>query len=69
MAKVQLNIQVPRQIARQVRSDARRNGKTIDSIGEIIFEDFFGGWTAAERSKFYEQAKDKTTGRRIAPAA
>ena len=69
MTKVQLNIQVRKKLAQQVRADARRNGKTIDSIGEIIFEDFFNGWTPTERAEFYKAAKDKTMGRRIGSAA
>lgn len=65
MAKVQLNFKVSKGTARNVRADARRNGITIDSLGEMIIGDFFNGWTAKERAEFYRQLKPKTTGRRI----
>ena len=38
-SKVQLNFQVPRKLAEKVRSDARRNNKTLDAVGETILSE------------------------------
>lgn len=64
--KVQLNFQVPPEIAQKVRADARRNGKNLDDIGTIILKDFFKAWTVSERAKFYNHAANKVTGRKVA---
>jgi hypothetical protein len=64
--KVQLNFQVPSSIAGKVRSDARRNKKTLDDVGTTILSDFFNSWSVAERAKFYAHAAPKRAGRRIA---
>lgn len=63
---MQLNFQVPKGIAQKVRSDARRNRKTLDDVGTTILNDFFKAWTVAERARFYEHAADKITGRKVA---
>ncbi|MDE2099456.1 MAG: hypothetical protein KGL39_19550 [Patescibacteria group bacterium] len=66
MPKVQLNFQVPPRLAARVRADARRNYKTLDTVGEAILEDFFRSWTKTERARFYESgAKPKISGRKI----
>jgi len=63
--KVQLNSQVPPQLAALARADARRNGKTLDDVIAAILGDFFSGWSATERAKFYQHAKPKGSGRKI----
>lgn len=63
--KVQLNFQVPKKLAEKVRSDARRNNKTLDAVGETILSEFFSAWTLTERARFYEGKANKRSGRRI----
>lgn len=65
MSKVQFNAQIPPTLAQKIRADARRNGRTLDDVTTCILTDFFSGWTATERAKFYEHAKPKVRGRKI----
>ena len=65
--KVQLNFRVPKKLAEKVRSDARRNNKSLDAVGETILSEFFSAWTLTERARFYERQKNKRSGRRIGP--
>ncbi|MDE2103825.1 MAG: hypothetical protein KGL39_41690 [Patescibacteria group bacterium] len=64
MKKVQLNFQVPASLAQKIRDDARRNQKTLNSIGEIIVRDFFRK-TRTERARRYLVAAPKISGRKI----
>jgi hypothetical protein len=63
--KVQLNFQVSPKIANRFRADARRNNKSLDVVGEVILGDFFRGYSATERAKFYAQFENKIVGRKI----
>lgn len=63
MSRIQLNVRIPRSLVGKVRGDARRNRRTVDSVVETIVADFFTGWTAAERSKFYAAQPAKKVGR------
>ena len=64
MKKVQLNFQVPAALAAKVRDDARRNQKTLNSVGETIVRDFFRQ-TLLERARRYQLALPKISGRKI----
>jgi hypothetical protein len=63
--KVQFNCQLPPKLAGKIRSDARRNRRTLDDVASAIFGDFFNAWSVVERAKFYEHFKAKTVGRGV----
>lgn len=65
MPLVQLNFQVPPNLAARVRADARRNNKTLDSVGQVIIGDFFKAYNAEQRARFYDGGRTKMTGRRV----
>jgi len=63
--KVQLNFNVPKALAKKFRGEAKKAGKTLDSVGTIILTDFFKSWTSAERAAFYKRGTAKIVGRSI----
>lgn len=63
--KSQLNIRLPEELAERLRADARRTGRSLDSVMETIISDFLKGWTVSERSRFYETKPAKKAGRPI----
>lgn len=65
MAKFQFNARISKKLAQRVRADARRSGKSLDSVVESILADFFGAWNRIEREKFYQHAEPKRAGRPV----
>jgi stress-induced morphogen len=61
----QLNFRVPAPLAERVRNEARRNRKTLDSVGFIIVSKFFKGRTKTQRDRLYKLAAPKISGRKI----
>lgn len=61
----QFNVRLPDPLVRKVRADARRSGRSLDAVATVIFADFFSGWTASERVRFYAGTPVKRAGRKI----
>lgn len=65
LPKNQFNVRLPASLVDRIRADARRSGRSIDSVIETILTDFLKGWTVTERQKFYGTQPAKRLGRPI----
>jgi len=63
--RIQLNVRLPDGLVEKARTDARRHGKTVDSIVETVLADFFKSFTLTERANFYAHQPAKRAGRPI----
>lgn len=58
-----LTVMLPKEVLEKLRADARRTGRTLNTVAETIFVDFLKGWSAGERSNFYRTMPAKKAGR------
>lgn len=63
--KEQLNVIVPKDLAKRLRVDATQNNRTLSDVVTVIFSDFLKSWSQTERRKFYEKSPTKKAGRKI----
>jgi hypothetical protein len=61
----QLNVSVPKELARKVKTDAVKSGRSAKVVAAAILSEFFMRQNWQERMKIYERHPAKPTGRKL----
>lgn len=61
-------VRLPEDLVDEVRADARRSGRSLDSVAEIVLRDFLNAYGKRERRKFYATKNPKRMGRPLEAA-